>query len=326
MSPISRPRRPSDMLQPDPEPDVIHQLPLAYLLGMQGVALFRAFNGEYPREWAEARIAEIRGLLDAVDEIGGGIDVPVIPTAEAYDGWAPVYDDPRNLMLEREQEIVWPILDSLPVGDALDVACGTGRHAGHLAELGHRVVGVDSSPGMVAVAREKLPDVELHVADWLHLPLADDSVDLVVSGLALTHARDLGPLFAELVRVLRPGGHLVVSDSRGLLDGARLYPMVFEDRNGDPGFMRAWVQATSAYLEAALPLGLQLRACTEYVGHRDMVDESGTELIDDEPVERWTARDEPVDIYLLHPWAPAATNANFRDKPSCIVWHFELLG
>lgn len=317
-------RRGSGMLQPDLEPDVLHQLPLAYLLGMQGVALFRAFNGEYPREWAEARIAEIRRLLDAADELGGGIDVPVISTSEAYDGWAPVYDGPRNLMLEREQAIMWPILESLPVGEALDVACGTGRHAAHLVELGHRVRGVDASAGMIAMAREKLPDVELHHADWLELPLSDDSVDLVVSGLALTHARDLRALFAELVRVLRPGGHLVVSDSRGLLEGARLYPMVFEDRNGDPGFMRAWVHPTSAYLEAALPLGLRLRACSEYAGHRDMVDESGTELVDDEPIERWSAREEPVDIYLLHPWAPAATNANFRDKPSCIVWHFEL--
>lgn len=319
-----RSSRPSGMLQPDLEPTVLHQLPLAYLLGMQGLALFRAFNGEYPREWAEARIAEIRDLLDAADEIGGGIDVPVIPTAEAYDGWAPRYDGPRNLMLEREQDIVWPILESLPVGDALDVACGTGRHAAQLVGLGHRVVGVDSSPGMLAVAAQKLPGVALHQADWLDLPLEDDSVDLVVSGLSLTHTPDLGTLFAELVRVLRPGGHLVVSDSRGLFEGARLYPAVVEDRNGEPGFMRLWVHATSAYLEAALPLGLQVRACTEYVGHRDMVDDSGTELIDDEPVERWTAREEPVDIYLLHPWAPVATNATFRDKPSCIVWHFQL--
>ena len=320
----ARTSRPSGMTPPDPEPEVIHQLPLAYLLGLQGVALFRAFNGEYPREWAEARIAEMRGLLDAAAEIGGGIDVPVIATAEAYDGWAPRYDQPRNLMLEREQMLVRPILESLPVGDALDVACGTGRHAAYLHGLGHRVIGVDSSPGMLAVARERLPDVELHQADWLALPLADDSVDLVVSGLALTHARELGPLFAELVRVLRPGGHLVVSDSRGLLEGARLYPMVFADRNGDPGFMRAWVHPTSAYLEAALPLGLQVRGCVEYAGHQDMVDESGTELIDDDAVERWTAREEPVDIYLLHPWAPVATNASFMDKPTCIVWHFQL--
>jgi SAM-dependent methyltransferase len=41
------------------------------------------------------------------------------------------------------------MLDDLPVGIALDVACGTGRHARYLAELGHRVIGVDSAPAML---------------------------------------------------------------------------------------------------------------------------------------------------------------------------------
>jgi len=252
--------------EPDREPIVIHPHPLAYLLGLQGVALFRSFNGEFDRAYAEARIAEVRALLDAVDEIGGGVDVPVLDTAEGYDGWAPAYDQPRNLMLEREQAIVWPILESLPVGLSLDVACGTGRHAAHLAGLGHRVIGVDTSPGMLEVARVKLPDAELHLADWHALPVADDQVDTVVCGLALGHARDLRPVFAELVRVLKPGGHLVISDSRGLMEGALLYPMVFEDRAGELGFIRAWVHPTSAYLRAALSLGLQVRSCEEYVG------------------------------------------------------------
>jgi SAM-dependent methyltransferase len=309
---------------PDLAPAVLAQHPLAYLLGLQGVALFRAFNGEFDRAYAEARIAEVRALLDAADEIGAGVDVPVIETAEAYDGWAPSYDAPRNLMLEREQVLVHAILDTLPVGRALDVACGTGRHLGHLAGLGHEVIGTDLSPGMLAVAREKFPDADLRLADMHELPLPDDHVDTVVTGLALNHVPDLAPVFAELARVLRPGGDLVVSDSRGLLEGARLYPMVFEDRAGRPGFMRSWVHPTSAFLHAALPLGLRVLSCEELAGDVDLVDATGTEYLDDEPVPRWTAREEPPSIWELHPWAPAATNANFRGKPSCVVWHFRL--
>ena len=311
---------------PDLAPSVIAQHPLAYLLGLQGVALFRAFSGEFDRAYAEARIAEVRALLAAADTIGAGVDVPVIATAEAYDGWAPRYDAPRNLMLEREQVLVHAILDTLPVGVALDAACGTGRHAAYLAGLGHRVIGTDLSPGMLAVARQKLPDVELHLADLHDLPVPDDHVDAVVTGLAVNHVPDLAPVFAEFVRVLRPGGHLVVSDSRGLMEGARLYPMVFEDRDGNPGFMRSWVHPTSAFLHAALPLGLQVRSCQELGRDVDMVDATGTEYLDDEPVSRWTARDEAPSIWELHPWAPAATNANFRGKASCIVWHFQLDG
>ena len=111
---------------PNLEPAVLHMHPLAYLLGLQGVALFRSFNGEYDRAYAEARIAEIRSLLDAADEIGSGIDVPVIETSEAYDGWAPYYDEPGNAMLDREQVMVRAILDTLPVGVASTRRVGPG--------------------------------------------------------------------------------------------------------------------------------------------------------------------------------------------------------
>jgi hypothetical protein len=54
-------------MSPRPDKSVartIHQHPLAYLLGLEGVALMRAFAGEYDRAFTEARIEEIRGLLD----------------------------------------------------------------------------------------------------------------------------------------------------------------------------------------------------------------------------------------------------------------------
>ena len=120
------------------EPLVLHMHPLAYLLGLEGIALFRAFNGEYDRAYAEARIAEVRALVDAADEIGEGIDVPAIDTAEAYDGWAPYYDQPGNDMLEREQVMVRSILDTLPPGTALDAACGTGRMRSSTWRTGER--------------------------------------------------------------------------------------------------------------------------------------------------------------------------------------------
>ena len=49
---------------------MIYQHPLAYLVGLQGVALLRAYNGEYDREFTEARIAEIRAMLDCASEFG----------------------------------------------------------------------------------------------------------------------------------------------------------------------------------------------------------------------------------------------------------------
>ncbi|MEX2218599.1 MAG: class I SAM-dependent methyltransferase [Phycisphaerales bacterium] len=89
-----------------------------------------------------------------------------------------------------------------------DVACGTGLLAREaLAIVGERgsVVGIDPSPGMLAVARRALgiPTVE-GVAEAL--PFPDRSFDFVCMGYALRHVADLGAAFREFRRVLRPGG------------------------------------------------------------------------------------------------------------------------
>src|SRR5262249_46212650 len=132
----------------------IYQHPLAYLIGLEGIALLRAFSGDYDREFTLARLREIQQLLESPDALGAGAEARPISTKEGYDAWAPSYDSQLNQLLEIEQPIVRDILDGLPIGVALDAACGTGRHAAYLASLGHTVIGVDSSPGMLALARD----------------------------------------------------------------------------------------------------------------------------------------------------------------------------
>jgi SAM-dependent methyltransferase len=307
-----------------PADAAVYQHPLAYLLGLQGMALFRAFAGEYDREFTEARLAETRALLDSADQLGHGGTAGPIATADGYDGWAEYYDQPGNAMIDREQPIVREILDGLPVGVALDAACGTGRHTAYLASLGHTVIGVDSSPGMLAKARLKVPDGEFHEADLHHLPVPDDHVDVVVCGLALEHVPDLKPVLAEFGRVLRPGGHLVISDARGLLPGARRYPLIKGGPDGKPGSVQSLVHPTSDYLKAALPLGLQVRSCEEPPRPDPLVDETGTPPGDYEPIAPFVASDHLPSIWALHPWAPTATNAAYRGVPHFIVWHFQL--
>jgi ubiquinone/menaquinone biosynthesis C-methylase UbiE len=112
--------------------------------------------------------------------LGGGVEIRPITTREGYDRWAPFYDEPGNMLLEIEQPIVREILDGLPVGVALDAACGTGHHTAYLASLGHEVIGVDTSPAMLERAREKVPGGTFHEADLHDIPLAEESVDLVV--------------------------------------------------------------------------------------------------------------------------------------------------
>jgi hypothetical protein len=137
-------------------PDVIYQHPLAYLLGLEGIALLRAFAGEHDRDFVLARFDEIRRLLDS-GAWGEGVHATSMSTQEGYAQWAASYDEPGNALLEMEQPVVWDVLDSVPVGVALDAACGTGRHAARLVSLGHKVIGVDATSAMLEIARKRCP-------------------------------------------------------------------------------------------------------------------------------------------------------------------------
>ncbi len=303
---------------------MIYQHPLAYLLGLEGVALLRAFSGAYDREFTLARFEEIRELLESPDAFGTGVEARPISTREGYDSWAPWYDEQPNQLLEIEQPIVREILDGLPIGVALDAACGTGRHAAYLASLGHTVIGVDSSPGMLARAREKIPQGEFHEAGLHELPLADDSVDLVVCAIALVHLEDIEGPFREFARVLRPGGHLVVSNQSGLI-GDIILPVLIDGPEGDLGYLPVYPRLASDYLAAALPLGFQVLRCEEPRVPSPLLDEEGRSIHDGERLPPQNPDDPPY-IWSLHAEVIEATNAAWRGKLSSIIWHFQLRG
>jgi ubiquinone/menaquinone biosynthesis C-methylase UbiE len=95
----------------------------------------------------------------------------------------------------------------------LDAGCGSGALSAALRERGAIVTGFDSSPAMVEIARDLLgANADLHVADLSQpLPFADGAFDDIVVSLVLHYLQDwTGPL-AELRRVLKPGGRLVLS-------------------------------------------------------------------------------------------------------------------
>jgi 2-polyprenyl-6-hydroxyphenyl methylase / 3-demethylubiquinone-9 3-methyltransferase len=90
----------------------------------------------------------------------------------------------------------------------VDLACGGGLLAPHVAGLGYVHVGVDIGAQAVVVARDH--GVTTVRGDVLRIPLRDGAADVVVAGEILEHVRDLDGLVAEIARVLRPGGTLVL--------------------------------------------------------------------------------------------------------------------
>jgi tRNA (cmo5U34)-methyltransferase len=121
----------------------------------------------------------------------------------------PYYDD--------LQEAIADASAAVPATAILDLGTGTGETLARVVPRhpAARVVGVDESAGMLAVARDRLVDydVTLEVADLLH-PLPAGPFDLVVSALAIHHLDGPGKakLFARIATVLRPGGRFVLGD------------------------------------------------------------------------------------------------------------------
>lgn len=103
-----------------------------------------------------------------------------------------------------------------PGDRVLDAGCGPGRFTLELARIGARVVAADISPGQLELHRRYTADVEVEdrvVADVTRLPFADGEFDVTVCyGGALSYVLEHAPVAAaELARVTRPGGHVLVS-------------------------------------------------------------------------------------------------------------------
>lgn len=148
---------------------------------------------------------------------GGDVsEQPVIlSTQEGYDRWAEIYDAEQNPLISLEEPEVDRLLGDVAGLDVVDVGCGTGRHAVRLAAQGAGVVGVDFSDGMLARAREKdgASGVRWVVHDISRppLPLPERTFDRVVCALVVDHIRELPVFFAELGRLCRESGRIVVT-------------------------------------------------------------------------------------------------------------------
>lgn len=290
---------------------------MAYLLGIEGIALLRAWAGEYDKAFVEARLAEVRRLLDDEALVShAGVMVDRGDTVTGYRRWSATYDEPRNSLFDVDEPIMHEILDGLPADAALDAACGTGRYAGYLAARGHQVIGVDTSPDMLGRARARVPKGEFLLGDLRRLPLRDDAVDLVVSGLALAHVPVLEPVMAEFARVLRPGGHVVISDvHHELIFRGSVVPAL--GPTGEPGLVATYRHTAGDFLRAALPAGLRVRRCEEPRGPAG-----------DQPSPRSPGAELEVGSWPEWPWSlmavvPEATRAAWA-IPHTIIWHFQL--
>jgi SAM-dependent methyltransferase len=138
-------------------------------------------------------------------------------TDETFDRIAHEYDEalPPHVTEHYLAKRVRYILEKCPTGRGLDVGCGTGTLAGRLAASGLDMTGLDPSQGMLDVLEETHPGVRGVRGSGTQLPFEDRSFDLAITVAALHHVadpEDVRKTLVEMVRVLRPGGRIVIWD------------------------------------------------------------------------------------------------------------------
>jgi len=209
---------------------------------------------------------------------------------DAFDEWAREGRD--RGMEERHWHTAKHALERMPVeaGDAiLDLGCGSGyagRALRDVADAG-AVYGLDASPEMAHNAADYTDDprVGFLVGDFEHLPLADDSIDHVVSMEAFYYARDPMAVLAELRRIVRPGGTFYCAVNYW---EEHVHSHDWEGLVGVP--MTRWSERE--YRDAFREAGLHVAA-------QDRIPDEETEIPDADafPTEEWATREVMVERY-----------------------------
>ncbi len=122
------------------------------------------------------------------------------------DGWAR-FAEPHN------QPLFAAVLDATRTGPGtwlLDLGCGTGLLLALAQARGATVTGLDVTPGLLRIARDRLPTAELWQADICSLPFGDAEFDVATGVNAFQFASDPPAALAEAARVVRPGGLVAV--------------------------------------------------------------------------------------------------------------------
>jgi demethylmenaquinone methyltransferase/2-methoxy-6-polyprenyl-1,4-benzoquinol methylase len=136
--------------------------------------------------------------------------------AAMFDGVAKRYDLVNDL-LSLGQTKAWrrattKIIAPKPGMKILDLAAGTGSSSEPLARAGADVIPADFSDGMLEAGRKARPHLPFTKADALNLPFADNEFDVATISFGLRNTADISKALAEMWRVVKPGGRIVVTE------------------------------------------------------------------------------------------------------------------
>ena len=136
--------------------------------------------------------------------------------AAMFDGVAGRYDIVNDILslgrTKAWRKAATKIIAPAPGMKILDMAAGTGSSSAPLAAAGAEVIAADFSEGMISAGKKARPDLTFIRCDALNLPFEDNAFDLFTISFGLRNTQNTAKALAEMLRVVKPGGHLVVAE------------------------------------------------------------------------------------------------------------------
>ena len=193
---------------------------------------------------------------------------------DGYDRWAAQYDTYVNSTVAIDDLHFPALLAGVTGRDVLEIGCGTGRHTLRLAGQGNRVTGLDLSPGMLAIARDKLKaceEVRLIEADVMTCDMGGP-FDAAVAALVVEHIADLPRLFARVAAVLKPEGELFLSEIHPYRSAGGSGARFVDPDTGEERWLANIPHSGAAILQAARGAGLACTTERDVFGDQALVD------------------------------------------------------
>jgi malonyl-CoA O-methyltransferase len=204
----------------------------------------------------------------------------IVPTQEGYDLWSLCYDEEDNPLILLEERELAPLLGDrqrLRGLQVADVGCGTGRHTLPLAHAGAHVTALDFSAGMLARARDKAAALPVRFIEHdltRPLPLPDATFDLVLNCLVLEHLPDPPRFFAELARICRPQGAIVISVMHPAMLLRGVSARFTNPHTGQKTYPQSHRQQIADYVMAAARAGLRFDHMSEHAVDEELLERS----------------------------------------------------
>lgn len=188
----------------------------------------------------------------------------------AYNVWAEHYDTNKNRTRDLEGIALRQILSGIPFDNCLEIGCGTGKNTVWLKDKAQHVTAVDLSESMLAKAKEKVGNdrvtfIQADITkDW---GFTDERFDLVTFSLVLEHISNLDHVFAQVAKMLKPGGYVYV----GELHPFKQYTGTKArfDTSAGRQEVTCYTHHVSDFVHAATRYGLSLQGVEEFFDEGD---------------------------------------------------------